>query len=187
MPSFANSRLQPSIDQIEYWLTLQNQLEFTAAMSPLRQYLLPLLRRTYSTQLPNPTWSVRTLLPSSPSSTEGTPTISPSTLSHLLRLSALPPPADPTSLHNHLHFVRSLRSVPTKGVTPLAAIRDEIDISPLEYTYQDIVAAESLDLGGVGDAGRVQWEAVARAKRKVGEYFVVDEAVTDELVKPEKE
>lgn len=136
--------------------------------------------------LSTPTWSVRSLLPSSTS--RETPTISASTLAHLLRLSALPPPADPESLHDHLHFVRSLQSVPTEGVTPLAAIRDEIDTSNNTYSYADILAAEGkLDEAGVGDSGRVEWNATDLAKKRWGEYFVVDEAVTQEVVKPEAE
>lgn len=146
----------------------------------------PLTQCRSLTTLPTPIWSVRTLLPSHALPLEQTQTVSASTLSHLLRLSALPPPADPASLHDHLHFVRSLQSVSTEDVTPLAAIRDEIDISRNDYSYEDILKAEErLDAEGVGDAGRLEWEPVALANRKVGRYFVVDEAATEELVKPE--
>lgn len=103
--------------------------------------------------LARPTWSVRSLLPSQPSSSTGTssppppsssspPTtpeveaeeeeITPATLRHLLRLSALPPPADAGeearllgTLRAQLGFVRAVRAVPTADVRPLRAIRDE--------------------------------------------------------------
>lgn len=158
-------------------------------MSALRRRL-PRLQHPYSTRtiLPHPSWSVRTLLPSSDtSSTKSTPTISPSTLAHLLRLSALPPPADPASLHDHLHFVRYLTKVKTLGVVPIAAIRDEVHLAG-EYSYEDVMGTEEqLDDAGVSDGGDVSWNAVDRAKRKVGSFFVVDEAVEDELVRPEVE
>lgn len=89
-----------------------------------------------------PTWSVRrSLLPSSlspsPSASpdnkeEPTQTITSKTLHHLLRLSALPPPANAAeeasmlaTLGTQLHFVRDIQSVDTTGVEPLSAIRDE--------------------------------------------------------------
>lgn len=148
--------------------------------------LRPLIHSRNSSRLSAPTWSVRSLLPS-PTSKE-TPTISASTLAHLLRLSALSPPADPASLHDHLHFVRSLQNVPTEGVAPLTAIRDEINTSRNTYRYVDIVAAEeSLDKERVGDSGRVEWSPMDLPKRKWGRFFVVDEAVTEELVKPKAE
>lgn len=81
--------------------------------------------------------------------------ITPATLAHLSRLSALPPPPPPSAsnnnnnpqeasketttrllqaLHSHLHFVRSIQSVDTtdpssldgkKELAPLSSIRDE--------------------------------------------------------------
>ncbi|EGO56473.1 hypothetical protein NEUTE1DRAFT_65058 [Neurospora tetrasperma FGSC 2508] len=120
--------------------------------------------------LSTPTWSVRSLLP--PSSTPSSSTqpeeseITPQTLHHLARLSALPPPSasDPASttrllsaLHSHLHFVRAIQSVDTtdpsdqaKELAPLSSIRDEspegladitIDLKMLEgaLAEEDIV------------------------------------------------
>lgn len=74
-------------------------------------------------------------------------------------------------------------------MSPLAAIRDEIDTSNNTYSYADILAAEGkLDEAGVGDSGRVKWSPIDLAKRQWrGEYFVVDEAVMEELVEPETE
>ncbi|KAI0900929.1 hypothetical protein F4806DRAFT_174915 [Annulohypoxylon nitens] len=84
--------------------------------------------------LSKPTWSVRSLLPSSStdSTTTSSPTITPQTLHHLLRLSALPPPKSEeeeskmlSTLESQLQFVRAIREVDTTGVEPLRAIRDE--------------------------------------------------------------
>ncbi|KAK1775574.1 hypothetical protein QBC45DRAFT_335046 [Copromyces sp. CBS 386.78] len=119
--------------------------------------------------LSTPTWSVRSLLPPS-STSEISPEeseITPQTLAHLSRLSALPPPSasDPAStsrllsaLHSHLHFVRSIQSVDTtdpsshegQELAPLSSIRDEspeglaeitIDLKTLEgaLAEEDIV------------------------------------------------
>ncbi|KAK4238907.1 hypothetical protein C8A03DRAFT_33021 [Achaetomium macrosporum] len=90
--------------------------------------------------LSQPTWSIRSLLPPTPSS--NTPSASPNSapeeeitpaqLSHLLRLSALPQPSSPeetsrmlATLHAQLHFVRDIQRVNTDGVEPLYSIRDE--------------------------------------------------------------
>lgn len=110
----------------------------------------------------HPTWSVRTLL-SSPSSSTGTSTststtptpspphdaaadtttntITPATLRHHLRLSALPPPSHPAeearllaTLRTQLRFVRAVQAVDTAGVEPLRAIRDETAAGRAEAT-----------------------------------------------------
>ncbi|KAI0161384.1 hypothetical protein GGR57DRAFT_355666 [Xylariaceae sp. FL1272] len=91
--------------------------------------------------LVDPTWSVRTLLPSA-SSSPSTPTgLEPETLHHLLRLSALPQPATEaeqtrmlSTLSSQLHFVRSIQSVKTAGVSPLRVIRDESENGLHEQT-----------------------------------------------------
>ena len=100
-------------------------------------------RRAYSSQneqrelldiaalLSKPTWSVRSsLLPSA--SEKPTEEITPQTLHHLLRLSALPQPKSPEeeaemlkTLHSQLYFVKDIQSVDTEGVEPLQSIRDE--------------------------------------------------------------
>src|SRR4051812_44154241 len=95
---------------------------------------IPRCARSYahiSKLLTKPTWSVRSLLPSPPSSTH-IPTITPKQLHHLLRLSALPQPSSPSveasmiaTLESQLHFVRAIQQVDTTGVEPLRSIRDE--------------------------------------------------------------
>ncbi|KAG8160494.1 hypothetical protein KVR01_010030 [Diaporthe batatas] len=92
----------------------------------------------------NPTWSVRSLLPASPTSGEETTSgeeITTATLDHLLRLSALPPPDNPadkermlTTLRSQLHFVCDIQSVDTSGCEPLRSIRDETSAGVAEST-----------------------------------------------------
>lgn len=105
--------------------------------------------RNISEVFASPSWSVKALLPSSTSSSsffsslfspstssspssDEDPTITPETLHHLLRLSALPPPANATeqaamlaTLQTQLHFVRDIQTVDTTGIEPLHVIRDE--------------------------------------------------------------
>ncbi|KAI0439787.1 hypothetical protein F4803DRAFT_26137 [Xylaria telfairii] len=112
--------------------------------------------------LSQPTWSVRSLLPSSsPSPSEAT-TITSKTLHHLLRLSALPLPQTPeeesemlATLSSQLHFVRAIQGVDTTGVAPLRVIRDETAEGLREQTIglaqlQEALGAEDV----VGHARR---------------------------------
>ncbi|RYP31663.1 hypothetical protein DL767_005670 [Monosporascus sp. MG133] len=135
--------------------------------------------------LSKPTWSVRSLLPPPlpPSSPSPTPTpaqapapetatkITPQTLSHLLRLSALPQPAPGSEeearmladLEAQLGFVRAIREIDTRGVAPLRAIRDETAAGAREQAVgldalRDALAAEDV----VGHARR------PRRRRGVG-------------------
>ncbi|KAI1269473.1 hypothetical protein F5Y18DRAFT_99513 [Xylariaceae sp. FL1019] len=93
-----------------------------------------------ATLLVEPTWSIRTLLPSA--SSASTPDgLEPRALHHLLRLSALPQPATEaeqtrmlSTLSSQLHFVRSIQSVNTAGVSPLRVIRDETSNGLREQT-----------------------------------------------------
>ncbi|KAL2261003.1 hypothetical protein VTK26DRAFT_4816 [Humicola hyalothermophila] len=121
--------------------------------------------------LSKPTWSIRTLLPptvpegptpsptttTTSSSSQQSPQpqpqspplqqdlrqqdITPATLHHLHRLSALPPPATPaatasmlSTLRSQLHFVRHIQQVDTSNVPPLASIRDETAAGLAEAT-----------------------------------------------------
>ncbi|KAI1210326.1 uncharacterized protein F4807DRAFT_459702 [Annulohypoxylon truncatum] len=113
--------------------------------------------------LSKPSWSVRSLLPPPASeSTAGSPTITPQTLQHLLRLSALPPPRSAeeeskmlSTLESQLQFVRAIREVDTTGVEPLRSIRDETAQGMREQTIgldqlQEALAKEDI----VGHARR---------------------------------
>jgi Asp-tRNA(Asn)/Glu-tRNA(Gln) amidotransferase C subunit len=85
----------------------------------------------------SPGWTLDDLLPphrtgSSPTEADQDTSITPKTLHHLLHLSGLPPPKSPeeeskllSALHDQLHFVKHVQSVPTEGVEPLIRIGDE--------------------------------------------------------------
>ncbi|XXG97157.1 pre-rRNA processing protein [Hypoxylon texense] len=158
--------------------------------------------------LSKPTWSVRSLLPSSSSSssstattaTESTTTITPKTLHHLLRLSALPQPNSAeeesqmlSTLESQLQFVRAVREVDTTGVEPLRAIRDETAQGVREQTIGLEELREALAMEDVvGHARRPRrrldktgkkgesidpkvegWDVLAGASETAGRYFVV--------------
>lgn len=141
----------------------------------------------------NPTWSVRSLLPSSPLSADE---VTPATLHHLLRLSALPPPGQSGekdrmlgTLRAQLHFVRDVQSVDTRGVEPLRSIQDETAAGVAESTVTLDTLREALSRETavgfrrrprrVKDAHeRVQSEEerlveAATAERRDKRYFVV--------------
>ncbi|KAF4471456.1 a-agglutinin core AGA1 [Fusarium albosuccineum] len=148
---------------------------------------------TAASILEKPTWSVRSLLPSSPSSAPKE-TISSSQLHHLLRLSALPLPPTPAdeaamidTLQSQLQFVRAVQRVDTTGVEPLRAIRDETLAAQDELTIGLEDLKEALDkevlVGHYQRARRVKnkidseaekWDALGTAGRTAGRYFVVE-------------
>lgn len=157
--------------------------------------------------LSEPTWSVRSLLP--PSTASASPNaqaasgpkqeeeITPQTLHHLLRLSALPPPSSPdeeaqllNTLRSQLHFVRSIQSIDTTGVKPLVSIRDETAEGVQEQTIRLETLREALGSEDVighnkrprrrRQEGRKEqikgvedWDVLKGASEKVGRYFVV--------------
>ncbi|KAI1769614.1 hypothetical protein GGR53DRAFT_8499 [Hypoxylon sp. FL1150] len=150
--------------------------------------------------LSRPIFSVRSLLPSPSTGTESTATITPKTLHHLLRLSALPQPSSAeeesqmlSTLESQLGFVRAVREVDTTGVEPLRAIRDETAQGVREQTIgleqlREALAKEDV----VGHARRPRrrrgeaekdgektgiemegWDVLAGASETAGRYFVV--------------
>lgn len=152
------------------------------------------------TLLSSPTWSVRSLLPSSSQAPEDAPCpISAKTLHHLLRLSALPSPSSPEeeasmleTLASQLHFVRAIQSVDTTGVEALRAIRDETAAGMREQTIGLDALRGSLEKEDVvGRARRPRrrrelsedekeaarqvekWDVLGGASIKAGRYFVV--------------
>jgi len=78
-------------------------------------------------------------------------------------------------LRDHLHFVRALATVDTKGVEPLRGIRDEVG------GREGVVCLEDLQVGGrkgEGEVkGEVKWDVMQLAARKEGGFFVVDGGV----------
>ncbi|RSL54525.1 hypothetical protein CEP54_009837 [Fusarium duplospermum] len=155
-------------------------------------------KSTAASILEKPTWSVRSLLPSSPSSAPAE-IITPAQLHHLLRLSALPLPPTPAdeaaminTLQNQLQFVRAVQRVDTTGVEPLRAIRDETDAVHGEATIgladlDEALSSEVL-VGHYQRARRVRdkveseaekWDALGTAGRTAGRYFVVESGKKD--------
>ncbi|KAL2128250.1 hypothetical protein VTI74DRAFT_9453 [Chaetomium olivicolor] len=162
--------------------------------------------------LSTPTWSIRSLLPPSTSTASQTPSplsslqqpqeeedeISAHQLSHLLRLSALPPPTSPShasqmlrTLHSQLHFVRDIQRVDTSNVAPLSSIHDETPEGLREATIGVETLKEALgreevygrcrrprrrrcgDVRGLQVKGVEDWDVLGQAGEKVGRYFIV--------------
>lgn len=151
--------------------------------------------------LTSSSWSVRSLLPAA-SDTTSQNEVTPKQLHHLLRLSALPPPATPEQeasmlrdLHAQLHFVKQIQRVNTEGVEPLQALRGENKSIQSDGKVQgeigldemrNALAAEEV----VGkhhkrirrrknlideEAKKAEdWDVLGQAGKKVGRYFVVE-------------
>ncbi|KAI1105057.1 hypothetical protein F4804DRAFT_158047 [Jackrogersella minutella] len=125
--------------------------------------------------LAKPSWSVRSLLPSPGSETT---TITPKTLHHLLRLSALPPPKSVeeesqmlSTLESQLQFVRAIREVDTTRVEPLRAIRDETTQGMHEQTIGLEQLKEALgkeDVVGHARRPRRRQREEERARKDMG-------------------
>ncbi|EED15439.1 conserved hypothetical protein [Talaromyces stipitatus ATCC 10500] len=150
--------------------------------------------------LAKPTWSVRSLLPNTHDPTIPL-SITPHKLHHLLRLSALPQPADKAeetsmlrTLEAQIHFVKSIQDVDTKNVSPLRAIRDESREAIKESTISMEALKEALAKEEVvgrrkkiqrqtttleneypSHAESDQWDgnALGSASRTAGRFFVV--------------
>ena len=152
--------------------------------------------------LGSPGWNLDDLLPANRSNSSLDVTdesITPETLRHLLRLSGLPPPKSPqeesnllSALHDQLHFVRHVQSVPTDDVKPLIRVghephqEEEIgvlsyqecleesrseNIPGLEWKQWDVCA-----LKGGSREGRDQgWFIVNGERTKPEETYEVDE------------
>ncbi|KAI9757493.1 MAG: hypothetical protein M1815_001020 [Lichina confinis] len=148
-----------------------------------------------STLLRQPSWSVRSLLPST-SATGENADISSTQLHHLFRLSALPPPATAddekkimSTLSAQLHFVREVQSVDTTGVEPLRSIRDETPEAYRETevtleTVQPFLGKEEIrgwnrrirrKKDAILEENEAEgWDVLGHASRTVGRYFVVE-------------
>ena len=145
--------------------------------------------------LAEPSWSVNTLFtPASQSPSQ--PHVSQKQLHHLLRLSALPLPANEAEeakmlkdLESQLQFVRAIQQVNTDGVEPLVSIRDETKEAEKELEITLETLGEDLKKERVsGIRGRISrdaetakeeaenWDALACAPRTVGRYIALDNA-----------
>ena len=145
--------------------------------------------------LDRPTWSVRSLLRPENAQPEAQK-VTPEQLHHLLRLSALPPPQSSEeearmldTLSAQLHFVGEIQRVPTHGVAPLPAIRDETRAAQEEQTVtldtlkgalnnEDIIGKHHKRIrrntAPVDAKDAEDWDVLGSAEKKVGRYFVVE-------------
>ncbi|KAF2141301.1 uncharacterized protein K452DRAFT_37778 [Aplosporella prunicola CBS 121167] len=183
---FRSAKLQPSLS---YRHVMRRPLFETLRYSSTSS------TTDFEALLSKPTWSVKSLLPSS-EQTDPALAITPEQLRHLLNLSALPAPQTPEeeaqmlkTLSSQLHFVRAIQEVDTKDVTPLRAIRDETTAARKEIEISLDSVKEALDnevvLGkhykrihrreGVVDTKDAEdWNVLGSAEKKMGKYFVVD-------------
>lgn len=146
--------------------------------------------------LSTPTWSVKSLLPTS-AQTDAEQSVTPKQLHHLLRLSALPPPSSAEEeasmlrdLKAQLHFVKAIQQVDATGVEPLRTIRDETAEAERENeitleSMREALASEEV-VGKfhkrirrrhvVSEEMRKaeEWDVLGQASKKVGRYFVVE-------------
>lgn len=143
-------------------------------------------KTTAASILATPTWSIRSLLPSSSTPTEP---ITPPQLHHLLRLAALPLPRTPaeetamiTTLQSQLQFVHAVQQVDTAGVEPLRAIRDEKEAESVGLEDLRGALEREVLVGHYQRPRRVRevvedeaekWDALSTARRTAGRYFVV--------------
>ena len=144
--------------------------------------------------LSKPTWSVDSLLPATSLSP---PSITSLELHHLLRLSALPPPASVeeektmmSTLSSQLHFVREIQNVNTEGVEPMRSLRDETANADKDSTFGLENLASTLEqeeiIGNHHQRIRRKtvdqktsntaenWDVLGCAEKTVGRYFMVD-------------
>ncbi|KAI1737095.1 hypothetical protein F4680DRAFT_220367 [Xylaria scruposa] len=133
--------------------------------------------------LSQPTWSVRSLLPSSSQPN----TITSKTLHHLLRLSALPLPQLQeeeaqmlATLSSQLHFVRAIQGVDTTDVAPLRVIRDETAAGLREQTIGLAELREALGAEDVvGHARRPRRRRIQKAGGQESRSSGVEERDTE--------
>ncbi|KAJ5594908.1 uncharacterized protein N7459_001116 [Penicillium hispanicum] len=175
----------------------------TCHTGPRRYYSSKPQRSDIESLLATPSWSVRSLLPDE-STNSSSPSVTPKQLRHLLRLSALPQPANPEeeqsmlqTLESQIHFVRKIQQVDTTGVEPLRSIRDESAAAVKETTIgleqlKDALAQEHVS----GRRKRIQriqseknthpdgpaWDgnALGSASKTKGKYFVVETGSTSD-------
>jgi Asp-tRNA(Asn)/Glu-tRNA(Gln) amidotransferase C subunit len=155
-------------------------------------------RSDMSELLSKPQWSVRSLLPSSSTTTlPESDKVTLKQLKHLLRLSALPLPTTKAEedemlsmLQSQVHFVQQIQSVDTAGVEPLSAIRDESPeaVKNTTITMEKLkgeldnervigrnrrIVKKSVDKDGQSKEAE-DWDTLGMASKRVGRYFVVE-------------
>ena len=146
--------------------------------------------------LAQPAWSVRSLFKAKDEVSSPPASITREQLHHLLRLSALPLPASQTEetmmlkdLESQLRFVEAIQRVDTRGVEPLASIRDESEEGQQgqEITLQ-VLRAELEKEVVVGTRKRIRrkaevkvgkndaedWDALACAPSTKGRFIALE-------------
>ncbi|EAW14135.1 uncharacterized protein ACLA_071680 [Aspergillus clavatus NRRL 1] len=127
--------------------------------------------------LAKPSWSVKSLIPSEAAIESHT--VTPKQLYHLLRLSALPQPANKEeeeamlrTLESQIHFVKEIQRVDATGVEPLQSIRDETPEAIKESTIGLEHLKEALSKERVtGRSKRIQRVETARNDRPDGDIW----------------
>jgi hypothetical protein len=141
----------------------------------------------------SPGWTLGDLLPPNRQRlSESTPeeNIPPETLHQLLSLSGLPPPNSPAeeskllaALHDQLHFVRHVQSVPTEGVEPLVRIGDERGTGSVNIdgalTYEECLQESQLEM--IPGLEWKEWDVCglnggSTGGREEGYFSVLDES-----------
>lgn len=155
----------------------------------LQSLHLRFLTRRYSHVPIKPTWTTYSLV-----DIAAPEEITPSQLSHLLRLAALSQPRDYqeeasllADLHSQLRFVRRVQEVDTTGVEPLRVVRDETSAARDEATLGLKQLGQMLkDEATVGHYKRPRrgrkkvdgrsiedWDPLKTASEAAGRYFIV--------------
>lgn len=150
---------------------------------------LRLFTRPYSHIPQKPTWTTHSLV-----DTAAPEEITPSQLSYLLRLAALPKPRDAqeevsllADLHSQLRFVKRVQEVDTTGVEPLRVVRDETyaarDETTLGLKHLGRALSDEVAVGHykrprrmrkeVDTRGAEDWDPLKTASETAGRYFVV--------------
>ena len=118
----------------------------------------PVINEKVRRFLEKPRWSVRSLKPQAEDTTK-LEEITSHKLKHLLRLSALPLPANEKeetemtrTLSSQIHFVKAMQGIKTDGVAPLRALREEHTVAQEEKTVR--LADLQHELGAEKHIGR---------------------------------
>ena len=173
-------------------MKLQNTRQSSYVSDPLDQTQVDELLAAPETDT-NTSPSPSSTVGSNPSSEQE---VSPAKLRHLLRLSALPPPASADEesrmlqqLEDQLSFVRQIQRVDVTGVEPLARIQDETQEAREENTASLENMKEELDREiwkgkhnkrVIGKTlankvtGQEEWDVLGQASKRLGRFFVVE-------------
>ncbi|CAI7644824.1 unnamed protein product [Penicillium glandicola] len=176
-------------------ISLRTAARLSKSLRPGPSQLNTTFARSYSSEKSDSA-DIESLLPNPAS--KPPPSITPKQLHHLLRISALPQPANQEeeqsmldTLESQIHFVKEIQLVDTTGIAPLARIRDESSNAMEEETIGIERLKEALAKENVsGRRGKIQripgekndrpdgtaWDgnALGSATKTKGKYFVVE-------------